>query len=160
MAVVGRRFGEASVAAVGRVNVGGSESTGSWRWSVGRRFGEASVAAVGRVNVGGSESTRSWRWSVGRRFGEASVAAVGRVNVGGCVFVLVKRFGEHVVTVVVESRGLESHENRLIQSHRSAGGSERPRLRRSVESMLEVRRALGRGGGRSAGGSEKPRLRQ
>ena len=66
-------------------NVGGSESTGSWRWSVGRRFGEALVAAVGRVNVGGSESTGSWRWSVGRRFGEASVAAVGRVNVGGLV---------------------------------------------------------------------------
>ena len=40
---------------VGRVNVGGLESTGSWRWSVGRRFGEALVAAVGRVNVGGSE---------------------------------------------------------------------------------------------------------
>ena len=67
---------------VGRVNVGGSESTGSWRWSVGRRFGEALVAAVGRVNVGGSESTGSWRWSVGRRFGEALVAVAGRVNVG------------------------------------------------------------------------------
>ena len=43
---------------------------------------------------------------------------------------MVKRFGEHVVTVVVESRGLESHENRLIQSHPSdvgrvnVGGSE------------------------------------
>ena len=93
---------------------------------------------------------------------------------------MVKRFGEQVVTVVVQSRGLESHENRLIQSHpsdavesmlevrralgcgggRSAGGSERPRLRRSVESMLEVRRALGRGGGRSAGGSERPWLRR
>ena len=50
------------------------------------------------------------------------VAAVGRVNVGGCVFVLVKRFGEHVVTVVVEPRGLESHENMLIQSHPSDVG--------------------------------------
>ena len=51
-------------------------------WSVGRRFGEALVAAVGRVNVGGSESTGSWRWSVGRRFGEAVWNAVwnmGRV---------------------------------------------------------------------------------
>ena len=36
--------------------------------------------------------------------------------------VLVKRFGEHVVTVVVESRGLESHENRLMQSHPSDVG--------------------------------------
>lgn len=35
---------------------------------------------------------------------------------------MVKRFGEHVVTVVVESRGLESHENRLIQSHPSDVG--------------------------------------
>ena len=46
------RFGEALVAAVGRVNVGGLESTGSWRWSVGRRFGEAVWNAVwnmGRV---------------------------------------------------------------------------------------------------------------
>ena len=64
--------------------------------------------------------------------------------------------------VVESSRGLESHENWLIQSHPSdvgvgsrCSGSERPRLRRSVESMLEVRRALGRGGGRSAGGSEQ-----
>ena len=40
------RFGEALVAAVGRVNVGGSESTGSWRWSVGRRVGEAVWNAV------------------------------------------------------------------------------------------------------------------
>ena len=36
--------------------------------------------------------------------------------------VLVKRFGEHVATVVVHSRGLESHVNRLIQSHPSDVG--------------------------------------
>ena len=29
---------------------------------------------------------------------------------------MAKRFGEHVVTVVVESRGLESHENRWSMS--------------------------------------------
>ena len=56
------------------------------------------------------------------RFGEASVAAVGRVNAGRCVFVLIKRFGEHVVTVAAESRGLEIYENRLIQSHPSDVG--------------------------------------
>ena len=35
---------------------------------------------------------------------------------------MVKRFGEHVVTVVVHSRGLESHVNRLIQLHPSDVG--------------------------------------
>ena len=49
------------------------------------------------------------------------------------MFVLVKRFGEHVVTVVVESRGLESHENRLIQSHPSDVGVGR-RLQRRTSS--------------------------
>ena len=33
------------------------------------------VAVVGRVNVGGSESTESWRWSIGRLFGEPLVVA-------------------------------------------------------------------------------------
>ena len=60
-----------------------------------------------------------------------------------CVFWLVKRFLQWSVT---------------RPSDDCASGS--PRLLRSVESMLEVRRALGRGGGRSAGGSERPWLRR
>ena len=87
-----KRFGEHVVTVV--VESRGLESHEN-------RLIQSHPSDVGRVNVGGSESTGSWRWSVGRRFGEASVAAVGRVNVGGCVFVLVKMFGEHVVTVVV-----------------------------------------------------------
>ena len=87
---------------------------------VGRRFGEASIAAVGRVNVGGLESTGSWRWSVGRRlFGEAVWNAVWNM---GRVWI-----GEHWVVAVVGRRLFGEP---------------------SVESMLEVRRALGRGGGR------------
>ena len=52
------------------------------------------------------------------------------------------------------------HSDCVCVCGRSAGGSERHWLRRSVESVLEVRRALGRGGGRSAGGSERPWLRR
>ena len=97
------------------VDAGGGDSSASLCC----RFGEALVAAVGRVNVGGSDSTGSWRWSVGRRlFGEASVSSQ-------CW-----RFGEHWVVAVV---------GRQKVVRRALG----------LESMLEVRRALGRGGGRS-----------
>ena len=39
-------------------NVGGSESTGSWRWSVGRRFGKPLVDRSGARNLVGSDVVR------------------------------------------------------------------------------------------------------
>ena len=142
--------------ALGRVNVGSSESTGSWRLSAG----------------GCSESPRSSQcW----RFGENwVVAVVDRQEVRralGCGGRSSQcwRFGEHWVVAVVGRRlfGEPSVESKLEVRRaldrgggRSAGGSESPWLRRSVESMLAVWRALSRGGGRLGGCWESPWLRR